>query len=111
MLEFFDEGLAFVVEKIFEFENEKMQGSQQNKKILKNNVSNLMGNDPELRSVRVEMDSISDEFNKQSDEYVASYYQVYIASRAVFECKPHYAFTLGSGQGKTTVAVMVARYF
>jgi reverse gyrase len=50
-------------------------------------------------------------FCKNTLEYTHNYYQCYIAARAVYGCNNRFAFTLGSGQGKSIVGLLIAAYY
>lgn len=74
-------------------------------------VSKSIGDDAKFKGLQAEMVTISIEFSKESAEYVHSEYQCYIAACTVHNCKTRCAFQLGSGQGKTIVALLIARYY
>ena len=57
------------------------------------------------------MTTESRDFDKNCMEYTHNYYQCYMAARAVHGCRNTFAFTLGSGQGKSIVALLIASYY
>jgi ERCC4-related helicase len=64
-----------------------------------------------FRSLLLELYKISHEFEAKTSEYTHSQYQCYIGARCIQGCDPRYAFMLGSGQGKSIIALLMAAYY
>lgn len=71
----------------------------------------MIGNKNVLKNLVALMTTESKDFAKNSMEYTHNYYQCYIAARAVYGCNNRFAFTLGSGQGKTIVCLLIAAHY
>ena len=108
---FFDEGIHKALERIYEFESERLQGNDIQRSRMSEFIVNEMGDDNDLKSIFNEIEKISREFERKSSEFNHNRYQCYIAARVIHECLHRNAFTLGSGQGKSHVAFLIAAYY
>ena len=69
------------------------------------------GENQGLKIIVGEMYDLSLKVFGKSPDYVHSAYQCFIAARVVHGCESTFAFELGSGQGKSIIAFLIAAYY
>jgi hypothetical protein len=109
--QFFEDGVHLAHEKLIQFESDRLKGNDAQRKKMQNYVVNAIGDDAVFRSLLLELYGISHAFEAKTSEYTHSQYQCYIAARCIQGCDPRYAFMLGSGQGKSIIALLMAAYY
>lgn len=57
------------------------------------------------------MNDISKKCISEYQDYVHNTYQCFIAASVVFGCETTFAFELGSGQGKSMIALLISLYY
>ena len=111
MRKFFDSGVILAHKNLLQFESDRLIGTSDQLHDMQQNVNKIIGKNRKLKDLLSDMITESTEFHKNSDDYKHSYYQCFIAARAVFGCNNKFAFTLASGQGKSIVGLLIAAYY